>query len=150
VSASLSREWEKKRAKWWKERARRDFPPTPSPVTKMAPVNAFAALMQGAKKKANPQPDDDLPTASSSTSPSKKKQRTTSAGKDDLPTPVFKGSGLGAGPKHTNDPGQSCSPPPTSLPPMKLTTPSNRTQLTRPGSRSSKSSPSDFERSGTS
>lgn len=35
---------------------------------------------------------------------SPKKSKTTSTPSTSNPTPTFKGSGLGAGPKHTNDP----------------------------------------------
>ncbi|GAA5848690.1 hypothetical protein JCM8547_004596 [Rhodosporidiobolus lusitaniae] len=59
--------------------------------------DAFAMLFAGQKKKPA---QEDAPT--SSTPP--KKKRSASAEQDDLPAPVFKGSGLGAGPKHTNDP----------------------------------------------
>lgn len=73
------------------------------------PANAFAALFAGAKAKQSASSkaaaapddavddDDELPMGDDATTKPK--------------TPVFKGSGLGAGPRHFVDPGASCAGP---------------------------------------
>ncbi|GAA5965268.1 hypothetical protein JCM3765_006379 [Sporobolomyces pararoseus] len=60
-----------------------------------APKNAFAFMMQPKSKKAV---EEGEAAAVTPRSPNKKKEQTTFA------TPTFKGSGLGAGPRHAVDP----------------------------------------------
>ncbi|BGP13903.1 hypothetical protein JCM10213_002544 [Rhodosporidiobolus nylandii] len=66
--------------------------------------DAFAMMFAASKKKAQPEAMDLDDSPTTATSP---KKRTASTGAPDTPaftTPQFKGSGLGAGPKHVNDP----------------------------------------------
>ncbi|GAA5830381.1 hypothetical protein JCM11251_001328 [Rhodosporidiobolus azoricus] len=68
--------------------------------------DAFAALFAGAKAKNAPAPSpaDANPTPGPSTSPAKKSTKGGPQPAGSFVTPAFKGSGLGAGPRHVNDP----------------------------------------------
>ncbi|GAA5991280.1 hypothetical protein JCM5350_005316 [Sporobolomyces pararoseus] len=65
-----------------------------------APKNAFAFMMQPKPKKAPVEAEEEEEVGTSTRSPSKQKEQQQPS----FVTPTFKGSGLGAGPRHAVDP----------------------------------------------